>query len=177
MRVVIFFQFLILFLLKTESFMQAAVASAPIEKYASAHSNQLTTPNSSFNKNHSSDSISYTDQADQDEYLVTEDVEEDECPNAFARKSNSLARNYSTQLHSSLTSDSIHRSKAAQCFYGRISYKYIQQRVLRVWSSAKSNANCALNVAEMNLRCSFPATSADYAFFDCLSYLIQFSAH
>jgi len=137
MRVVIFFQFLILFLLKSGDSAHAAVAPAHIGKYVSALSNQSTTPFSSLNRNHTYIIIiSYTELADQIEDLVTEDVEEDECSNSFIRRSNSPERNYSTQLYSSPSGDPIRRSKAAQCFYGRISYKYIQQRVLRVWSSA-----------------------------------------
>ena len=132
MRVVIFFQFLILFLLRNEGSLLAAVAPVHIEKWASAHSNQITTPNSSIIKKHTSTLISIAEAADQNEYLVTDEVEEDECPNAFTRKSNLPGKNYSTQVYSSPYGIPIPRSKAAQCFYGRISYKYIQQRVLRV---------------------------------------------
>ena len=135
MRVFIFFQCLSLLLLKSEGSMQAAVVPVPTEKRAATYAGQSETSISSFNKKHSCELISYTELADQNEYLVTEKVEEDECSNAFARKYNSPSRHYSILLYISPSGDYIHRSKVAQCFYGRVSYKYIQQRVLRVWST------------------------------------------
>ena len=64
--------------------------------------------------------------------LVTDDNEDDDVDELIVRKFKLLPRDYSPLYYQSPLQYSINRSKAAPCFFGRVCYKYLRQRVLRV---------------------------------------------
>lgn len=69
---------------------------------------------------------------DQNTYFTGNEAEDEDLDELFARKFNWLARSYSTLSFPSDLIYPFNRSKAAPSFCGRISYRYILQRVLRV---------------------------------------------
>ncbi|MET0393634.1 MAG: hypothetical protein ABW019_10860, partial [Chitinophagaceae bacterium] len=76
--------------------------------------------------------IHTTPSADQSGYFVGDDAEDEDTESIFARKFKVLARSYDELALQPVLAYPFNRSKAAPSFCGRISPKYILQRVLRV---------------------------------------------
>ncbi|RYY61320.1 MAG: hypothetical protein EOO05_06810 [Chitinophagaceae bacterium] len=64
--------------------------------------------------------------------LVYDDAEDEDASEIIARKFKLLTRDYPELILLTETGCPINRSKAAPSFFGRITYRYLQQRVLRV---------------------------------------------
>ncbi len=86
-------------------------------------------------KDHSVPDITIIDGSgpgDQSAFVFNDDGDDDDSNDVFVRKFKLLARSYSELSYEPPTGCSMNRSKAAPSFFGRVSYKYLQQRVLRV---------------------------------------------
>ena len=67
-----------------------------------------------------------------EDFIIEDEVEGEDTNESFARKFKLLDKCYSIQFCQSTAGYPINRSKSAPSFYGRVSHKYILQRVLRV---------------------------------------------
>lgn len=66
------------------------------------------------------------------EYLIADEVEDEDISNAFARKYRLLTRYYQVISHTSVLSYQHNYSEDRQPLCGHLSYKYIIQRALRI---------------------------------------------
>ena len=76
--------------------------------------------------------VAASDNAVTDPSFLADDEEENEENDYFSRRFRVLARSYTEFCYQPAFGNSINRSKTALSFFGRISYKYLQQRVIKV---------------------------------------------
>ena len=131
MRLAIFFVYLCFFLLKGGDHVHAVVSSYT-DGYAHAQYIQISQPVAAAISCDAGTVINNTGTDNQNQFLIIDDVEDEDTNNFFARKFKTLARYYTALSCQSTLGYPINRSKVAPSFCGRISYKYILQRVLRV---------------------------------------------
>lgn len=131
MRVAVFFVYLCFFLLKGDGFAHA-VGPSPANGYNHVQHIQTTGPTVPTTCSDAGIIINNAHTNDQPVYLICDDVEEENTNDFFARKFKLLVRSYSALSYHFAFDYPTNRSKAALSFYGRVFYKYILQRVLRV---------------------------------------------
>ena len=131
MRVAVFFLYLFLFLLKGGECSQTVAASYN-SGYAYAQHNHIA-QSIEYTTTDDVRTIYNTNRDHQNENFIMEDeVEDGDTNDSFARKFKLLDKYCSIHFCQSTAGYLINRSKSALSFYGRVSYKYILQRVLRV---------------------------------------------
>ena len=126
MRASIFFLFLCFLLIKL---------GGPVPAHAASFTQGLAQPHLAHLVTESDKDramLAATEPDEQNLSLVSDDAEDEDANDPFARKFKFLSRDYSELAYQPAFGCTINRSKAAPSFLGRVSYKYLLQRVLRV---------------------------------------------